>query len=63
MEPITLLTYVLTTFFGYCIGTDYWNYKTFSSDFREIKTKLNDLDEIKARLKILESAINTQHKT
>jgi len=50
MEPITILTYVLTTFFGYYIGTNAFDKIEYTSNFREIKRKLDDLDEIKKRL-------------
>ena len=57
MEPITIITYTLTTFFGYYIGTDMWNYVKFSSKFREIERKLDDLDIIKSRLDVIQNSI------
>ena len=47
MEPITILTYILSSFFGYYIGSDMWNYIKFRSEFEEIKSRL---DDIKAKL-------------
>jgi hypothetical protein len=57
MEPITIISYTLTSFFGYYIGTDMWNYVKFSSKFREIERKLDDLDIIKSRLDRLQQTI------
>jgi len=63
MEPITIISYTLTSFFGYYIGTDMWNYVKFSSKFRDIERKLDDLDIIKSRLDILQQTIKTLDKS
>ena len=60
MEPLTIISYTLTTFFGYYIGTDMWNYVKFSSKFREIERKLDDLDTIKSRLDIIQNSIKSR---
>ena len=60
MEPLTIISYTLTTFFGYYIGTDMWNYVKFSSKFRGIERKLDDLDIIKSRLDIIQNSIKSK---
>ena len=47
MEPIPLLTYIVTSFFGYYIGTDMGNYIRFRSDFEEIKLRLDKISSSK----------------
>ena len=48
MEPITTITYLLTTFFGYYVGADMWN-----------QTKLkSEMDELKSRLDRISSSLN-----
>ena len=44
MEPITILTYILSSFFGYYIGSDMWNYIKFHSEFEEIKQRLDNIE-------------------
>lgn len=44
MEPIIVLTYIVTSFFGYYIGTDMGNYIKFRSDFDEIKSGLDRIE-------------------
>lgn len=48
MEPITTITYLLTTFFGYYVGADMWN---------QIKLKY-EMDELKSRLDRISSSLN-----
>lgn len=60
---LVILTYVLTTFFGYYIGTDICNYINFTSNFQDIKRKLNNLDEIKSQLNRIETNINCINKS
>jgi hypothetical protein len=43
MEPIPLLTYTVTSFFG----TDMGNYIRFRSDFEEIKLRLDKISSYK----------------
>lgn len=45
MEPITTLTYMLTFFFGYYIGSDMWNYIKFRSEFEEINYRLDSIED------------------
>ena len=47
MEPITVLTYTVASFFGYYVGADIYNYIKLRSEFNEI---IYDLDGIKLRL-------------
>ena len=44
MEPIIVLTYIVTSFFGYYIGTDMGNYIRHRSDYNEINTRLDRID-------------------
>ena len=46
MEPITTITYLLTTFFGYYVGADMWN---------QIKCRL---DRISSSLNRMDSKLN-----
>ena len=57
MEPITVLTYTVASFFGYYVGSDIYNYIKLRSEFNEIRY---DLDEIKLRLDKINS--NVFHK-
>ena len=41
MEPITTITYLLTTFFGYYVGADMWNQTKLKSEMDKIKRKLD----------------------
>jgi hypothetical protein len=45
MEPITLLTYILSSFFGYYVGADIWNHTT-------------DMELIHDRLEIISAQID-----
>ena len=51
MEPITTLIYMLTSFFGYYIGSDMWNYIKFRSEFEEIKSHLDRIETNINRIK------------
>jgi len=44
MEPLTTLTYMLTSFIGYYITSDIWNYMKFQSQFQEINRRLNTME-------------------
>lgn len=44
MEPIIVLTYIVTSFFGYYIGTDMGNYIRCRSDYNEINSRLDKID-------------------
>jgi hypothetical protein len=57
MEPITVLTYTVASFFGYYVGADIYNYIKLRSEFNEIRY---DLDGIKLRLDKINS--NVFHK-
>lgn len=54
MEPITSMTYILTYFFGYYIGSDLYNYYIYRRDFTQI---INNLDRIENSLNRLSSNI------
>ena len=41
MEPISLLYYIVSSFFGYYIGADIWNQIKFKAELDEIKSKLD----------------------
>ena len=45
MEPITSLTYTLTWFFGYYIGSDFCNYIKYSREFTTINEKLDKIEQ------------------
>ena len=55
MEPITTLTYLLSSFFGYYIGLDIWNQIKFRSEFDEIKSTL---DRIQSNLNRIDSKLD-----
>lgn len=41
MEPITVLTYTVASFFGYYVVADIYNYIKLRSEFNEIRYELN----------------------
>ena len=43
MEPITIVSYVLTSFFGYYIGADLYNHYRYQQNFHTTISKLNDI--------------------
>lgn len=53
MEPITIISYTLTTFFAYYIGADFGNYIKYSREIEEIKGRLdrihNSINNITSR--------------
>jgi hypothetical protein len=55
MEPITTLTYIVTTFFGYYVGADIWNQERFKSEMDIVKSRLDsitsNLNRIDSKLK------------
>jgi hypothetical protein len=57
MEPITVITYLLSSFFGYYVGADMYNYFTLKNEFREVKYKL---DNITSSLNQLDSTISSK---
>ena len=57
MEPITTLTYLLTTFFGYYVGADIWNQKKFKAEMDEVKSRL---DRISVNLNQLDNTFSTK---
>lgn len=57
MEPITVLTYTVASFFGYYVVADIYNYIKMRTGFNEIRY---ELDEIKLRLDRINS--NVFHK-
>jgi hypothetical protein len=62
MEPITSLSYILTSFFGYYIGADMYNYVKIKYEFNAVK---NSLDNIILSLNLIDSKldkINVFHK-
>lgn len=68
VEPITTITYILITFFGYYVGADIYNYIYLKNEFSQIKSelytmriRLNDLNIINNRLNEIDR-INTSLK-
>ena len=55
MEPITSLSYILTTFFGYYVGSDMWNQMQFKSEIDEVK---NRLDRISSQMNRIDSKLD-----
>jgi hypothetical protein len=55
MEPITFLSYTLTTFFGYYVGADMWNQLKFKAEMDEVKNKL---DNMKLQLNRIDSKLD-----
>ena len=61
MEPITAIFYTLTTFFGYYVGADMYNYIKFKNEFNEIKYKLDTINESLNRLDRITSSLPKIH--
>lgn len=58
MEPITTLTYVMTSFFGYYIGADMYNYIKMKMEFNEIRNKLDSINNHLYKLDSIEARLN-----
>jgi hypothetical protein len=65
MEPITTITYLLTTFFGYYVGADMWNQMKLKYEMDELKSRLdrissnlNQLDRISSSLNRIDSKLD-----
>ena len=44
MDPITTLTYILTSFYGYYIGSDFYNYFKIRSNFEQVNNHLHSIE-------------------
>ena len=58
MEPITTLTYAMTSFFGYYIGADMYNYIKMKIEFNEIRNKLDTINSHLYKLDSIETRLN-----
>lgn len=54
MEPITILTYMLTSFYGYYIGSDLYNYYLYRRNHNET---IHTLDAITRTLTRIDTRI------
>jgi hypothetical protein len=55
MEPITSLAYIISSFYGYYIGSDLYNYFVYRRDYNELK---RTLDSIEVSINRLDSKFN-----
>lgn len=55
MEPITTLTYILSSFYGYYISSDLCNYFIYRRDYNQLK---RTLDSIEVSINRLDSKFN-----
>lgn len=58
MEPILAITYLLSSFFGYYVGADMYNYFKFKNEFREVKDKLDNINSSLNQLDRISSTLN-----
>ena len=58
MEPITTITYLLTTFFGYYVGADMYNYIKMKIEFNEVRNKLDSINSRLHQLDVIETKLN-----
>lgn len=55
MEPITTVAYILSSFYGYYISSDIWNYYTYRRDYIQLT---NQLDSIQYTLNRMDSKLD-----
>jgi hypothetical protein len=55
MEPLTIISYILSSFFGYSIGADIWNQIKIKTELDELKNKL---DSIHSHLNRIDSKLD-----
>ena len=58
MEPITTLTYVMYSFFGYYICADMYNYIKMKIEFNEVRNKLDSINSRLHQLDVIETKLN-----
>ena len=58
MDPITSLSYILSSFFGYYIGADMYNYIKMKNEFNELRNKLDTINSRLHQLDVIETRLN-----
>ena len=59
MDPITTLTYLISSFYGYYIGCDIGNYFIYRRDYDKLK---RTLENIESRLNIISINLESTKK-